>query len=171
MRCRWKATPAGFEPARGDPIGLAGRRLNHSAKVSNNEQNSQAQIAVREVAAWHQDLEWDELSSWMKTLSASFRGGFESAFKNVRQASYEKARPSGILSLRWPYQESSKKEQQKSAKKTVDSEIPKIIITFARMVVRKRFSAKRDLTAPYRQKKSYFWLKVDVYECVEIGSS
>ena len=24
----------GFEPTRGDPIGLAGRRLNHSAKVS-----------------------------------------------------------------------------------------------------------------------------------------
>ena len=33
-----KATPAGFEPARGDPIGLAGRRLNHSAKVSNAKQ-------------------------------------------------------------------------------------------------------------------------------------
>ena len=32
-----KATPAGFEPARGDPIGLAGRRLNHSAKVSDTE--------------------------------------------------------------------------------------------------------------------------------------
>ena len=29
-----KATPVGFEPTRGDPIGLAGRRLNHSAKVS-----------------------------------------------------------------------------------------------------------------------------------------
>ena len=29
-----KATPAGFEPARVEPIGLAGRRLNHSAKVS-----------------------------------------------------------------------------------------------------------------------------------------
>ena len=29
-----KATPVGFEPARGDPIGLAGRRLNRSAKVS-----------------------------------------------------------------------------------------------------------------------------------------
>ena len=28
------ATPAGFEPARAEPIGLAGRRLNHSAKVS-----------------------------------------------------------------------------------------------------------------------------------------
>jgi hypothetical protein len=28
------ATPVGFEPTRGDPIGLAGRRLNHSAKVS-----------------------------------------------------------------------------------------------------------------------------------------
>ena len=29
-----KPTPVGFEPTRGDPIGLAGRRLNHSAKVS-----------------------------------------------------------------------------------------------------------------------------------------
>ena len=28
------STPVGFEPTRGDPIGLAGRRLNHSAKVS-----------------------------------------------------------------------------------------------------------------------------------------
>ena len=26
--------PVGFEPTRGDPIGLAGRRLNRSAKVS-----------------------------------------------------------------------------------------------------------------------------------------
>ena len=31
---RYEATPVGFEPTRGDPIGLAGRRLNHSAKVS-----------------------------------------------------------------------------------------------------------------------------------------
>ena len=33
---RWpgEATPVGFEPTRGDPIGLAGRRLNRSAKVS-----------------------------------------------------------------------------------------------------------------------------------------
>ena len=29
-----KTTPVGFEPTRGDPIRLAGRRLNHSAKVS-----------------------------------------------------------------------------------------------------------------------------------------
>ena len=28
------ATPVGFEPTRGDPIGLAGRHLNRSAKVS-----------------------------------------------------------------------------------------------------------------------------------------
>ena len=28
------STPVGFDPTRGDPIGLAGRRLNHSAKVS-----------------------------------------------------------------------------------------------------------------------------------------
>jgi hypothetical protein len=34
MSSYYKSTPAGFEPARGDPIGLAGRRLNHSAKVS-----------------------------------------------------------------------------------------------------------------------------------------
>ena len=29
------ATPVGFEPTRAKPNGLAGRRLNHSAKVSN----------------------------------------------------------------------------------------------------------------------------------------
>ena len=29
-----KATPTGFEPVRAEPNGLAGRRLNHSAKVS-----------------------------------------------------------------------------------------------------------------------------------------
>jgi hypothetical protein len=29
-----ETTPVGFEPTRGDPISLAGRRLNHSAKVS-----------------------------------------------------------------------------------------------------------------------------------------
>ena len=29
-----RATPVGFEPMRGDPIGLAGRRLNRSASVS-----------------------------------------------------------------------------------------------------------------------------------------
>lgn len=31
---RDQPTPVGFEPTRGDPIGLAGRRLSHSAKVS-----------------------------------------------------------------------------------------------------------------------------------------
>ena len=31
-----QTTPVGFEPTRGDPIGLAGRRLNHSAKVSSD---------------------------------------------------------------------------------------------------------------------------------------
>ena len=29
-----ETTPVGFEPTRGDPIGLAGRRLSRSAKVS-----------------------------------------------------------------------------------------------------------------------------------------
>ena len=35
LQALWgKTTPVGFEPARGDPIGLAGQRLNRSAKVS-----------------------------------------------------------------------------------------------------------------------------------------
>ena len=35
LQALWgKTTPVGFEPARGDPIGLAGRRLSRSAKVS-----------------------------------------------------------------------------------------------------------------------------------------
>ena len=33
-RQRTQTTPVGFEPTRGDPIGLTGRRLSHSAKVS-----------------------------------------------------------------------------------------------------------------------------------------
>ena len=33
-----KSTPVGFEPTRGDPIGLAGRRLGRSAKVSSGHQ-------------------------------------------------------------------------------------------------------------------------------------
>ena len=33
-RTQEKSTPVGYEPTRGDPIGLAGRRLSHSAKVS-----------------------------------------------------------------------------------------------------------------------------------------
>ena len=32
-----QTTPVGFEPTRGDPIGLAGRLLNHSAKVSSGD--------------------------------------------------------------------------------------------------------------------------------------
>ena len=31
---KFKTTPVGFEPTRAEPTGLAGRRLNHSAKVS-----------------------------------------------------------------------------------------------------------------------------------------
>ena len=37
----WKTTPVGFEPTRGDPSGLAGRRLNRSAKVSYAHADSQ----------------------------------------------------------------------------------------------------------------------------------
>ena len=34
LATRMHAAPVGFEPTRGDPIGLAGRHLSHSAKVS-----------------------------------------------------------------------------------------------------------------------------------------
>ena len=37
----YKSTPVGFEPTRGDPIGLAGRRLSRSAKVSSAKSASQ----------------------------------------------------------------------------------------------------------------------------------
>ena len=37
----YKSTPVGFEHTRGDPIGLAGRRLSHSAKVSSAKSASQ----------------------------------------------------------------------------------------------------------------------------------
>ena len=37
----YKSTPVGFEPARGDPIGLACRRLSRSAKVSSAKSASQ----------------------------------------------------------------------------------------------------------------------------------
>ena len=36
LQCVPIATPVGLEPTRGDPIGLAGRRLSRSAKVSLN---------------------------------------------------------------------------------------------------------------------------------------
>ena len=41
-----KSTPVGFEPTRGDPIGLAGRRLSRSAKVS-MLQGKMDRLAVR----------------------------------------------------------------------------------------------------------------------------
>ena len=37
----YKSTPVGFEPTRGDPVGLAGRRLSRSAKVSSAKSASQ----------------------------------------------------------------------------------------------------------------------------------
>ena len=39
-------TPVGFEPTRGDPIGLAGRRLSRSAKVSLSRSQSHCAFEV-----------------------------------------------------------------------------------------------------------------------------
>ena len=60
------STPVGFEPTRGDPIGLAGRRLSHSAKVSDAD-NVQVQWSQLELALscpsctlvpWHHIQTW-----------------------------------------------------------------------------------------------------------------
>ena len=48
----WNTTPVGFEPTRGDPIGLAGRRLNRSAKVSDSSSTA-PRLAWRLASAIH----------------------------------------------------------------------------------------------------------------------
>ena len=45
-----KTTPVGFEPTRGDPIGLAGRRLSRSAKVSSAKREDAMIVAQRAVS-------------------------------------------------------------------------------------------------------------------------
>jgi hypothetical protein len=45
-----QTTPVGFEPTQGDPIGLAGRRLSHSAKVSMCESSPQQLLQAQYIA-------------------------------------------------------------------------------------------------------------------------
>ena len=65
-----KTTPVGFEPTRGDPIGLAGRRLNRSAKVSLAVEISSTHhgccCALREsiILSSRPDMPSEELGSW-----------------------------------------------------------------------------------------------------------
>ena len=47
LTSHFKSTPVGFEPTRGDPIGLAGRRLSCSAKVSSAQSARQLRPASR----------------------------------------------------------------------------------------------------------------------------
>ena len=47
LTSHFKSTPVGFEPTRGDPIGLAGRRLSRSAKVSSAQSARQLLAASR----------------------------------------------------------------------------------------------------------------------------
>ena len=47
---RHESTPVGFEPTRGDPIGLAGRRLSRSAKVSSAQATRLSH--ARSLARW-----------------------------------------------------------------------------------------------------------------------
>ena len=58
-------TPVGFEPTRGDPIGLAGRRLNRSAKVSSAKPKDAmivAQHAVSQRAVGVRGNWWSQVS-------------------------------------------------------------------------------------------------------------
>jgi hypothetical protein len=55
-----KSTPVGFEPTRGDPIGLAGRRLNRSAKVSSARSNEAKGIACLSLCERWDDREAHE---------------------------------------------------------------------------------------------------------------
>ena len=60
-----KTTPVGFEPTRGDPIGLAGRRLNRSAKVSSAKPKDAmivAQHAVSQHAVGVRGNWWSQVS-------------------------------------------------------------------------------------------------------------
>ena len=60
-----KTTPVGFEPTRGDPIGLAGRRLNRSAKVSSAKPKDVmvvAQHAVSQHAVGVRGNPWNQVS-------------------------------------------------------------------------------------------------------------
>ena len=47
LTSHFKSTPVGFEPTRGDPIGLASRRLSRSAKVSSAQSARQLLAASR----------------------------------------------------------------------------------------------------------------------------
>ena len=63
--CVSKTTPVGFEPTRGDPIGLAGRRLNRSAKVSSAKPKDAmvvAQHAVSQHAVGVRGNSWNQVS-------------------------------------------------------------------------------------------------------------
>ena len=57
-----RSTPVGFEPTRGDPIGLAGRRLNRSAKVSLAVQISSAYCEWRQLSTQLADLQREQLA-------------------------------------------------------------------------------------------------------------
>ena len=51
---RQKTTPVGFEPTRGDPIGLADLRLSRSAKVSlQTPQLVSMGLRERSLVGWH----------------------------------------------------------------------------------------------------------------------
>ena len=60
---RKKTTPVGFEPTRAEPTGLAGRRLNLSAKVSSCRRNHDVEHANHNYKYSTEETNWSLVSS------------------------------------------------------------------------------------------------------------
>ena len=84
-----QATPVGFEPTRGDPIGLAGRHLSRSAKVSRDKLRCGLTEAVRTAAAIIASLSLVTKSkgrSLLQTARTPIQRGNEEAPQQCMQA-------------------------------------------------------------------------------------
>ena len=63
---RHESTPVGSEPTRGDPIGLAGRRLSRSAKVSSARATRLSQLSSQKGSDLGQETYFlDQWSLWV----------------------------------------------------------------------------------------------------------
>ena len=87
-------TPVGFEPTRGDPIGLAGRRLNRSAKVSLALQGRpfhlQSEFPLRIFATATTGGKRQVVTRSTKTLGAPFcKNKLQHAFQKIAERDFD----------------------------------------------------------------------------------
>ena len=93
-RLLMKTTPVGFEPTRGDPIGLAGRRLNRSAKVSLALQGRpfhlQSKFPLRIFATATTGGKRQVVTRSTKTLGAPFcKNKLQHAFQKIAERGFD----------------------------------------------------------------------------------